>query len=51
MKTANEMGWSAIANGMLLDAAEEGAFDILVTSDQNLRFQYNLAGRRIAVVA
>ena len=51
VRTANEMGWAAIANGLLLDAAEKARFDILVTSDQNLRFQQNLAGRRIAVVS
>jgi hypothetical protein len=45
------MGWAAIANGLLLDAAEKAGFDILVTSDQNLGFQQNLAGRGIAVVS
>ena len=51
VRTANEMGWAAIANGLLLDAAEKDGFDILDTSDQNLGFQQNLAGRRIAVVS
>lgn len=48
--TALEMGWDALTNGKLLDAAEREGFHILVTSDQNLRYQQNLAGRRIALV-
>ena len=50
VRTANEMGWAALANGLLLDAAERANFDILVTADQNIRSQQNLAGRRIAMV-
>lgn len=45
VSTAGEMGWSALSNGDLLSAAGE-AFDLLVTTDQNLRYQQNLAGRR-----
>ncbi len=37
-----------LANGELLDAAEADGFDVLVTTDTNLRYQQNLAGRRIA---
>ncbi|HEV3343438.1 MAG TPA: hypothetical protein VG125_23905, partial [Pirellulales bacterium] len=47
--TAYEMGWSSLANGDLLDAAE-AQFDVLVTTDQNLRYQQNLSGRRLAVL-
>ena len=36
------------ANGRLL-AAAENQFDVLVTTDKNLRYQQNLADRRIAV--
>jgi hypothetical protein len=50
IRTANEMGWSAVSNGELLTRAEVDGFSILVTSDQNLRFQQSLAGRQIAVV-
>jgi len=34
----------------LLTAAEEGGFDILLTTDKNMPYQQNLAGRKIAVV-
>ena len=36
-------------NGELLSVAE-AAFDVLVTVDTNLRYQQNLAGRKIAIV-
>ena len=42
------MGWTGIKNGDLVRLAEE-QFDVFVTSDQNLRYQQNLEGRRIAI--
>jgi hypothetical protein len=47
--TAAEMGWSRLSNGQLLDAAEE-QFDLLITTDQALRTQQNLASRKLAVL-
>lgn len=49
VRTAFEMGWSELSNGDLL-ARTESTFEILVTTDQNLRAQQNLAGRRLAVL-
>ena len=37
-------------NGELLDVAEAAGFEVLVTTDMNLRYQQNLATRKIAVV-
>lgn len=48
--TAYELGWSTLANGELIAAAEAAAFDVLVTTDKNLRYQQNLAARSIAIV-
>jgi hypothetical protein len=42
-------GWSGIRNGELLKRAE-GQFDVFITSDQNLRYQQNLTGKRIAIL-
>jgi len=42
-------GWSGIKNGELLQRAE-GEFDLFITSDQNMRYQQNLAGRRSAIL-
>lgn len=47
--TVAYMGWAGIKNGELLRFAES-RFDVFLTSDQNLRYQRNLVGRRIAVV-
>lgn len=48
--TAAEMDWSQLTNGELLAAATEAGFELLVTTDQNLRNQQNLKDRKIAVV-
>ena len=48
--TAYERGWSRLKNGDLLDAAERDGFEVFVTTDSNLRYQQNLARRRIAIV-
>jgi len=44
-----DKGWGGIKNGELLQRAE-GEFDLLITSDQNIRYQQNLIGRRIAIL-
>jgi predicted nuclease of predicted toxin-antitoxin system len=49
ISTAFEMGWAALTNGDLLDAAEP-SFDVLVTTDQNLPYQQNLKGRPLAIL-
>ena len=43
-------GWQELENGELLDQAEAAGFEVLVTTDKNLSYQQNLAGRKIAVV-
>ncbi len=50
VETAAERGWSLLGNGELLAAAEEAGFDLMITTDQNLRYQQNLAARRIGIV-
>jgi hypothetical protein len=47
--TAFEKGWSSLSNGDLLAKAEQ-EFDLLITTDQNLQYQQNLAGRKIAIL-
>jgi hypothetical protein len=48
--TAFERGWSALHNGALLDAAEQVGYDLLMTTDQNLRYQQRLADRQLAII-
>ena len=47
--TAQQNGWGGIKNGDLLRLAEN-EFDLFITSDQNIRYQQNLAGRKIAIL-
>ena len=51
VRTFVEMEWHPqLENGELLRAAEASGFDAIVTSDQNIRFQQNLTGRKLALV-
>jgi putative NIF3 family GTP cyclohydrolase 1 type 2 len=45
------MSWGGLKNGLLLNAAEDAGFDVLVTGDLSLQYQQNLTDRRIAVVS
>ena len=46
--TAFERDWSALHNGELLDVAEQEGYDLLITTDQNSRYQQHLADRQLA---
>lgn len=48
--TALAMGWDNISNGALIAAAEEAQFHIMVTTDQNLGYQQNMTGRKLAIL-
>ncbi len=48
--TAYERGWSKLSNGDLLDAAERDGYQLCITTDQNLRYQQNLGGRKLAII-
>jgi hypothetical protein len=50
VRTAAQQGWDTLKNGELLAVAEAEGFDVLLTTDKNLRYQQNLSDRRIAVV-
>jgi hypothetical protein len=51
VEEARSHGWDTFRNGELLDAADAAGFDVLLTTDRNIRHQQNLAGRHVAVVA
>jgi hypothetical protein len=42
-------GWSGLANGELLNAAEEAGFELFITADQESKYQQNLKGRQMAL--
>lgn len=47
---ARARGWHKLENGALLNQAESAGFDVLVTTDKNLRYQQNLSSRKISIV-
>jgi predicted nuclease of predicted toxin-antitoxin system len=47
---ADELGWQGLENGALLEAAGQAGFDVLLTCDQNVPYQQNLTGRKLALV-
>jgi hypothetical protein len=51
VRTVADLNWPLqLENGELLKAAEEAAYDVLITSDQNIRYQQNLTDRKLALV-
>ncbi len=48
--TTFQLGWSQLSNGDLLDRAEEQGYELLVTTDRQIRHQQNLGGRRLAIL-
>ena len=47
--TPQQRGWQGIQNGDLIRLAE-GAFDLFITADQNIRYQQNLVSRRLPIL-
>ena len=45
-----ERGWELLGNGELIRMAEEEGYEVIVTTDQNMRYQQNLAGVQLAIV-
>jgi hypothetical protein len=51
VQTFAQMQWHPqLENGELLKAAELEGFDVMVTADQNIKYQQNLANRKLALV-
>jgi predicted nuclease of predicted toxin-antitoxin system len=49
-RTVQQCGWAGLRNGELLLRAAAMGFDVLLTADQNLTYQQNLAGSPLGVV-
>jgi hypothetical protein len=47
---ARQIGWHELANGELIQRAEEAGYDVLLSTDKSIRYQQNLSGRKIALV-
>jgi hypothetical protein len=51
VRTFVEMQWHPqLENGELLKVGEAAGFEVMVTSDQNIKYQQNLTGRKLAMV-
>ena len=50
MDRSAERGWELLENGELIQRAEEEGYEVIVTTDQSMRYQQNLAGRKLAIV-
>jgi len=50
VEEARARGWEELANGELIDAAEQAGFEVMVTTDKNIRHQQNFKARTIALV-
>jgi hypothetical protein len=48
--TAYELGWSTVTNGEMIRIAEQEGYELLITTDTNLRYQQNLRSRSIAIL-
>jgi hypothetical protein len=47
---SRKRGWHQLENGELIQTAENAGFDVLLTTDKNIRYQQNLKQRLIAIV-
>jgi hypothetical protein len=47
---ARQIGWHELENGKLIERAEQAGYDVLLSTDKNIRYQQNLIGRKIALV-
>jgi hypothetical protein len=50
VEEARIRGWEELSNGELIDAAEQAGFNLMVTTDKNIRYQQNLKARKLAFV-
>jgi len=50
VEEARAHGWEELENGDLIAAAEQAGFEVMGTTDKNIRHQQNLEARKIALV-
>lgn len=48
--TCSELGWSELQNGALLNQATVARYDVLITTDQNLKYQHTLSAWSIGII-
>ena len=50
VQTVEDEGWGQISNGELVALAESAGYEVILTCDQNIQYQQNLAHRKIWMV-
>ncbi len=50
VRTAADEGWSELENGDLMRVAHAAGFPVMVTCDQNIRYQQNMKARPIGLL-
>jgi hypothetical protein len=50
VEEARQRGWEEFSNGDLIEVAEQAGFEVILTTDKNIRHQQNLKTRKIALV-
>ena len=47
---ARQIGWHQLKNGELIEQCERAGYNVLLSTDKNMRYQQNLTGRILAIV-
>jgi hypothetical protein len=47
---ARQIGWHELENGELIRRSEEDGYQLLLSTDKNIRYQQNLSSRKIALI-
>jgi len=50
VRTVAYQGWAGLTNGELLKAAQDAAFDAILTADQGIRYQQNRKNCQVALI-
>jgi hypothetical protein len=50
VSTAKREGWAGVENGFLIEAAETAGFDVIISTDKNIRYQQNISARKITIL-
>jgi predicted nuclease of predicted toxin-antitoxin system len=47
---ARHIGWHELKNGELIQRAEDAGFELILSTDRNIKYQQNIAGGKIAIL-
>ena len=50
VRTVQQQSWAGLKNGVLLGRAEAAGFAVMITGDQNIEYQQNIAKSKLGIV-